>query len=85
LFIDGKLVGKTKESTKLPDGLYVLMGQLYPRSAYLNDEVTSRLFVGELDEVALYDRALSESEIQQHFQLAQPDLESIHHVDDNKI
>jgi hypothetical protein len=30
------------------------------------------LFVGELDEVALYDYALSDTEIQRRVQLAQP-------------
>jgi hypothetical protein len=38
----------------------------------VKDEVTSRLFVGDLDEVALYDRSLGADEIQKHVQLAAP-------------
>jgi hypothetical protein len=31
-----------------------------------------RRFVGQLDELAIYNRALSDGEIRQHFQLARP-------------
>ena len=72
LYADGKVVGTAEDATPLGDGLRVLMGQLFPRNQFLKDEVTSRLFVGELDEVALYDRALGEAEIQEHVQLARP-------------
>ena len=30
LYIDGKFVGRATDTSKLPDGLQVLMGQLYP-------------------------------------------------------
>jgi hypothetical protein len=49
------------------------MGQLLPTSPKTDDEVTPRLFSGELDEVALYDRVLDEKEIQEHFELGRPD------------
>jgi hypothetical protein len=58
------------------------MGQLFPRNPYLQDEVTSRLFVGELDEVALYDRALSDEEIKKHVQLARSESDPLPQVSD---
>jgi hypothetical protein len=48
------------------------MGQLFPQNEVVKDEVTSRLFVGDVDEVALYNRALRVDEIQKHVQLAAP-------------
>ncbi|HEX2475275.1 MAG TPA: LamG domain-containing protein [Lacipirellulaceae bacterium] len=72
LFCNGKLVGSVEDDRQILDDVRVLMGQLYPRSHLVNDEVTSRLFVGELDEVALYDRVLAEDEIQRHVQLVRP-------------
>jgi hypothetical protein len=66
LYVDGELVDSKPASGTLSKDLRVLMGQLLPVSPKVNDEVTSRLFGGELDEVALYDRALSEEEIAIH-------------------
>lgn len=76
LYCNGKLVGSVEDDRQILDGVRVLMGQLYPRSQLVNDEVTSRLFVGELDEVALYDRVLDEEEIRQHVELVRPGQES---------
>jgi hypothetical protein len=75
LYLNGRLVD-SKEATgsPLPSGPRVLMGQLLPVSPQIEDEVTPRLFSGELDEVAFYERAISEEEIRQHFQLARPDV-----------
>ena len=67
--------GAATVSVLIRSGLRVLMGQLFPRNPYVRDEVTSRLFVGELDEVALYDRVLSEMDIVKHHQLARRDAE----------
>jgi Concanavalin A-like lectin/glucanases superfamily len=70
LYLNGKLVDSKPASGALPAGVRVLMGQLLPvgrRSS--EEEVTPRLFSGELDEVALYDRELTDSEITQHFDL----------------
>jgi hypothetical protein len=72
LYADGKVVATAEDSTQLGGGLRVLMGQLFPRNPHMKDEVSARLFVGELDEVALYNRALSEKEIQTRVQLARP-------------
>jgi hypothetical protein len=76
LYCNGKLVDSQDATGSLPSGLRVLMGQLLPVSPKVEDEVTSRLFSGELDEVAVYDRALREDEIKQHFELVHPHLES---------
>jgi hypothetical protein len=76
LYADGKVVATAEDSTQLGGGLRILMGQLFPRNPYMKDEVSARLFVGELDEVALYNRALSEKEIQSHVRLARPDCNS---------
>jgi hypothetical protein len=73
LYADGKVAATAEDSTELGGGMHVLMGQLFPRNPYMKDEVSARLFVGELDEVALYNRALSEKELQTHVQLARPE------------
>lgn len=69
LYLDGQVVLREKTADKLGNGLRVLMGQLYPPTRQIRDEVTARLYSGELDEVALYDRALSDTEINYHIQL----------------
>jgi hypothetical protein len=76
LYCNGKLVDSKDATGPLPSGLRVLMGQLLPVSPKVEDEVTSRLFSGELDEVAVYDRVLSEAEIKQHFELVHSSLET---------
>jgi hypothetical protein len=69
LYYNGKLIASEEAIGPLPAGERVLMGQLLPVSPKVEDQVTSRLFCGELDEVAIYDRQLTESEIKQHFEL----------------
>jgi len=75
LFVDGKVATTDEDSSGLGSGLRVMMGQLFPKNAYTKDEVSARLFVGELDEVALYNRALTDAEIEKHVRLARPDSE----------
>lgn len=72
LYTNGELVASGEDARSLGSGLHVLMGQLFPRSPYLQDEVTSRLFVGELDEVALYSHPLTADELRRHVQLVLP-------------
>jgi hypothetical protein len=70
LYVDGALAAEAEDRTELPGGMRVLIGQLHqhdPRRV-----VAVRPFVGELDEVALYDRALNADQIKSHFQLASP-------------
>jgi hypothetical protein len=73
LYHNGQAVASRDDPRTLGRSLRVLMGQLFPRSPYIKDEVTSRLFVGELDEVALYDHALSAAQLKERVDLAQPD------------
>jgi hypothetical protein len=70
LYADGKLVAAYEDQRAVGRGLHVLMGQLFPQSPFIDDQVTSRLFVGEMDEVALYSHALSESEFQERVEMA---------------
>lgn len=69
LYVDGKLAGRIEDESTLPPGLRVIIGQLYPSS--IGGHSVFRQFVGEIDEVAFYDRALTEEEIQSHVDLAQ--------------
>jgi len=70
LYADGKLVATYEDDRNVGLALHVLMGQLFPESPYIDDRVTSRLFVGEMDEVALYDHALSKAELARRVELA---------------
>lgn len=71
LYIDGKLVANGEDPTPLASDLRVLIGQLYPEDP--GRAFSVRPFVGELDEVAIYDRALPEDELRRHYELARPD------------
>ncbi len=73
LYLNGELVASREDPRVLGADLRVLMGQLFPRSPYLKDEVTSRLFVGELDEVAFYEHALTPAQLKERVELARPD------------
>jgi hypothetical protein len=73
LYIDGALVAEGHDSSAIPPGMRLLVGSLYPSNS-------TRQFNGQLDELALYNRALTEAEIVQHYQLVRPtkaDLSSI--------
>ena len=50
------------------EGLRVMIGQLYSLNS--QPSMAIRPFVGELGEVALYDRALTQAEITKHIALA---------------
>jgi hypothetical protein len=66
LYIDGKRVARCADTTLLPDRLLLLVGQL-------DRERRQRQFVGQIDELAYYERALHEEEIRQHYRLVRPD------------
>ena len=66
LYIDGQEVAKREDTTPLSDGLLLLVGQL-------DRKRNSRLFIGQLDELAYYERALSDEEIQHHYHLVRPE------------
>lgn len=59
LWIDGNLAAEHEDETPLPANMQILIGQLYPTKNY-------RPYVGQIDEVAFYDRALSKQEIRNH-------------------
>lgn len=62
VFVNGALSGVNRDPTNLATGLRLVLGY-----DLINH---SRRFVGQLDEVAIYNRALSEQEVAQHYRLA---------------
>jgi hypothetical protein len=72
LYRDAQLVDSKPATGVLPRDLRVLIGHLLPASSDDETEVTPRMFSGELDEVAFYDRALSADEIRNHFEIVRP-------------
>jgi hypothetical protein len=67
LYMNGQLVGEGEDAKELPRGLRLLIGRLYP-----NSPRSVRPFIGQLDELAVYDRALSLKEIAEHYELIRP-------------
>lgn len=61
LLLNGEVVAIGSHDKPLDPSLTLLVGQLYP-------SVSMRPFVGQLDELAIYDRALSDQEILTHFE-----------------
>jgi len=59
LWIDGNLAAQQEDDAPLPANMQILIGQLYPTKNY-------RPYVGQIDEVAFNDRALSKQEIRRH-------------------
>jgi hypothetical protein len=62
LFLDGKKIASEGCLGVVAAGQQIICGSLYPHRI-------TRPFVGQLDEIAVYDRPLSEQEILTHFQL----------------
>ena len=52
LYVNGELAAEEEDASELPAGLRLLVGRLYPSQRV-------RPFIGQLDELALYNRALS--------------------------
>jgi hypothetical protein len=65
LYLDGELVQQATTAERLPRGLQLVMGQLYT-------ETVERFFIGHVDEIAIYDRPLSEKEIRRRHELLRP-------------
>ncbi|MFG0287983.1 MAG: LamG domain-containing protein [Rhodopirellula sp. JB044] len=63
LTVDGEVVDENKDPTDLSPGLNLVIGQLYPT-------LSQRPFIGQIDEVAVYERFLSDAELLTHFQAA---------------
>jgi hypothetical protein len=60
LYVDGKLAATSDDPTFLARNLYLEVGQFIGTTKVLP-------FVGQLDELSVYKRALSEEEIKQHY------------------
>jgi hypothetical protein len=67
LYIDGELATVGPPEGTLPPGCRVLLGALY--ASRDGAACSERPFVGALDEVAVYARALSPAAVRRHFQL----------------
>lgn len=65
LYINGEVAGEGQDVSKLPKDMRLLVGRLYPSRRV-------RPFIGQLDELAIYGRALSPAEIASHFHLVRP-------------
>lgn len=65
LYVNGRQVAEAEDDARLPEDLVLLIGQLDRHRGW-------RRFVGQLDELAVYDRALSDSEIRRHYELVRP-------------
>lgn len=61
LFLNGRLIGEQQQQDNLAKGLVALVGQI-------SDGRIDRMYFGELDELAIYDRALSKDEIKTHYE-----------------
>jgi hypothetical protein len=65
LFINGQQVAEGEDPSDLPSGLRLLVGRLYPDRGV-------RPFIGQLDELAIYKKALAPEVIKQHYRLVRP-------------
>jgi Concanavalin A-like lectin/glucanases superfamily len=61
LYMNGELMATGREKSELSKDLFVMIGQL-------DEQRTLRAFIGELDELAIYNHALSADDIRQHYQ-----------------
>ncbi|TWT87494.1 hypothetical protein Mal64_30330 [Pseudobythopirellula maris] len=60
LYRNGELISKDPCNGEIASGMQLVCGRLYPHLA-------ERLFVGQLDELAIYERPLSETEVREHY------------------
>lgn len=68
LFVDGVLNDSQPAKKKHPDAPFVSIGRP-PGSIHAERRVRDREMVGQIDEVAIYDWALSPEEIERHYRL----------------
>lgn len=62
LCVDGRLVATGDDSTALPAGLHLIIGQL-------DQSRTDRRFVGQIDELTVYARAVTAEEIRRRYDI----------------
>ena len=63
LWIDGQLSAERENPSPLNKNVQILVGQVYPSSSY-------RRFVGQIDEIAIYDRCVPPEELRNHIKAA---------------
>ncbi|WP_372719302.1 LamG domain-containing protein [Novipirellula sp.] len=63
LWVDGQLAAERNNPVPLSPNVQILVGQVYPTSVY-------RRFVGQIDEVAIYDRCVPLEELRNHIKAA---------------
>ncbi len=73
LFLDGQVVASAEDETPIAKDLMLIIGLIHFRAATPKE---TRRFVGQIDEIAVYDRPLSKKEIRRHYQLLRPDPDS---------
>jgi hypothetical protein len=71
IYIDGKVVGTADDKTSLAKGLRLVVGQTFSDQSVFP-------YVGQLDELAVYNRALIDSEIQKHCDEIQLERQEVH-------
>jgi hypothetical protein len=64
IYVDGVVTGTAEDSTEIAKGLRVMVGKALFRKL---GALPTRAFCGQLDELAIYNRALGEQEIVSHF------------------
>jgi len=68
IFVDGELAGQSNSNQPLDDQNYdLLLGRMHP----LEHDFDARQWSGALDEIAIYDRALSADEVMRHYRAAE--------------
>jgi hypothetical protein len=65
LYVNGALAAEKDDPTTLPPGMKIIVGQLDREQFY-------RKFIGQIDELAVYPRPLSEEEVIRHYKLIRP-------------
>ena len=68
LFVNGKLPGWAQDATVFPNSVKLTVG--------LESDRHSRKFVGQIDELAIYSRALPKQEISKHYKLLKDAMSS---------
>jgi hypothetical protein len=69
LYLDGKIVGSSKGSKPMLPGMHLVVGRPYPSSPQSS-------FYGQLDELSVYDHALTAEEIKLHFNAVESEFAS---------
>lgn len=69
LYINGVLQAERRDTNPLSGGLTLLVGRLHQQRP-------ERRFIGQFDDLAIYDHALTTADVEEHYRLARPRTES---------